>query len=182
MIVTISGLPGSGKTTMAKMLSERLGLAWYSMGNMRGKMAQELGITIDELNRRALTDPTSDRRVDEYQKALGEKEDNFISDGLMAAHFIPHAKKIFLTVDQDIAAERIFEDRKGHARSDEPAYASSAEVREALATRVQNNRDRYLNLYGYDYLDLENYDAVIDTTNTSPEEVFQKIKAAISPS
>jgi predicted cytidylate kinase len=179
MIITISGLPGSGKTTIAKMLSERLGLAWYSMGDLRGKMAADMGITIDELNTRALTDPTSDHKVDEYQKTLGEKNDNFISDGLMAAHFIPRAKKIFLTVDQNIAAERIFNDRRGPARSDEPAYASIAEVRETLTRRVQNNRERYLKLYGYDYLDPKNYDAVMNTTHSSPEEVFAKIQEVI---
>jgi cytidylate kinase len=39
MIITISGLPGSGKTTVARMVAERIGFRHYSAGNMRGEMA-----------------------------------------------------------------------------------------------------------------------------------------------
>ena len=48
MIITLAGLPGAGKTTIKNMLAETLEWKSYSMGDMRGKYAQELGITIDE--------------------------------------------------------------------------------------------------------------------------------------
>ncbi len=39
MIITIAGMPGSGKTTVAKILADKLNLKRYSMGDLRGKMA-----------------------------------------------------------------------------------------------------------------------------------------------
>ncbi|MBU0540313.1 AAA family ATPase, partial [Patescibacteria group bacterium] len=67
MIITISGVPGSGKTTVAKILAERLGMKFYSMGDLRGKMATERGLTIDELNKLGETEAFTDNDVDTYQ-------------------------------------------------------------------------------------------------------------------
>ena len=52
MIITISGKPGAGKTTVGKAVAARLGLEFYSMGDLRGKMASDRGLTIDELSKR----------------------------------------------------------------------------------------------------------------------------------
>ena len=41
MIITISGWPGSGKTSVGKLLSKKLGYQFYSMGDLRGKVALE---------------------------------------------------------------------------------------------------------------------------------------------
>ena len=56
MIITISGIPGSGKTTVGRMLAEKLGYKFYSIGDLRGKMAMERGMTIDQLNELGKTD------------------------------------------------------------------------------------------------------------------------------
>ena len=109
MIITISGMPGSGKTTVAKLLAKRLGYEHYSMGDLRGKMAMERGISIDELNKLGEKESWTDKEADDYQKKLGETEDNFVTDGRTGFHFIPHSRKIFLKVDLRIGAERIKE-------------------------------------------------------------------------
>ncbi|MCX6741353.1 MAG: AAA family ATPase, partial [Candidatus Parcubacteria bacterium] len=46
MIITLSGKPGSGKTTVAKILAEKLGYKFYSTGDLRGQMAMKRGLTI----------------------------------------------------------------------------------------------------------------------------------------
>lgn len=178
MIITLAGLPGSGKTTQAKLLSEKLEFPWYSMGDMRGKMAQERGITIDELNELGLKEAFTDHEVDQYQQKLGINEDNFVIDGWLSWHFIPHSLKIFLNVDPDIAASRIYDEKRHGLNSDEPEYNSAQETKEILAKRVENSRERYQKYYQVDFLNPSNYDLVIDTTNLSPEEVFAKILAA----
>ncbi|MGH9879179.1 MAG: nucleoside monophosphate kinase, partial [Nitrososphaerales archaeon] len=50
MIITIAGRPGSGKTTVAKEVAKRLGFKHLSTGDMRGQLAMEHGLTIDQLN------------------------------------------------------------------------------------------------------------------------------------
>ena len=68
MIISISGVPGSGKTSVAKIIADKLGMNFYSMGNMRGKMALDRGMTIDELNALGEKEAFTDAEVDEYQK------------------------------------------------------------------------------------------------------------------
>ncbi|HBP00062.1 MAG: cytidylate kinase [Candidatus Uhrbacteria bacterium GW2011_GWF2_41_16] len=176
MIITLSGLPGSGKTTIAKLLAERFHMKWYSMGDMRGKMAQDRGLTIDELNALGTKEDFTDKEVDQYQKKLGETEDQFVIDSWMGWYFIPHSLKVFLTVDPDIAAQRIYEERRNDVQKDEPPYQSPEHAKQILAHRVQNSRERYLKYYGVDYQTPSNYDLIIDTTHLSPEEILSHIK------
>ena len=65
MIISIGGVPGSGKTSVAKILGQRLSMAFYSMGGLRAKMATERGLTIDELNALGEKDRTTDTSVDD---------------------------------------------------------------------------------------------------------------------
>ena len=94
MIISISGVPGSGKTSVGKLIAEQKGWPFYSIGGLRGKMALDRGITLDELNRLGETDPTTDTSVDDYARELGKKEDNFVIEGRLSWYFIPHAFKI----------------------------------------------------------------------------------------
>lgn len=178
MIVTVSGLPGSGKSTVAKMLAARLGYRFFSMGDLRGKAALERGLTIDEFN--ALPENT-DAVVDDYQKKLGETEDDLVVDGRISWHFIPRSVKVFLDVDPQVAAERIFAAKRGPGRGDEPAYRDVAHVRETLERRVASDAARYRALYGIDFADRSVYDLVVDTSAKTPEETLAAILAALPP-
>lgn len=179
MILTLTGLPGSGKSTIAEMLSKRLNMSWYSMGDLRGKMARERGISIDELNKIGETQAFTDKDVDSYQEKLGREQDNFIMDGRLSWHFIPQSFKIFLDVDEDEAARRIFEASKQGLRKDEEPYSSVEEVKERIRSRIASDQKRYKQYYNIGFLDRSNYDLVIDTTNLSPEEITEKILSAL---
>src|SRR5260221_8570041 len=144
MIISISGVPGSGKTSVAKLLAKQRGMTFYSMGGLRGKMALERGITIDELNRLGETDPTTDTSVDDYQRELGKKEDNFVIEGRLSWHFIPNSFKIFLGCDLHEAAKRIYGARKNEtSRDDEPLYANVEQAEKDIANRMASDDLRY---------------------------------------
>lgn len=175
MILSLTGLPGAGKSTIAKLLSEKLQMPWYSIGALRGKMAEERGITIDELNHIGEKHAFTDQEVDDYQTTLGKTQDHFIVDGRLAWHFIPHSYKIFLDVDSAVAAERIFLAAKAGLRPDEKPYASVKEVEEAITKRLASDQKRYEQYYQVDYLDRKNYDIVIDTTRLAPDEIVNHI-------
>ncbi len=176
MIITLSGLPGSGKSTVARMLAKRLGYQFFSMGDLRGQAALERGLTIDEFN--ALPENT-DTIVDEYQKKLGQTEDNLIIDGRISWHFIPESFKVFLDVDPQVGAERIFVGKRGANRGDEPEYRDAAHVRDTLAARVADDTVRYKKHYGIDFADRSVYDLVIDTSTQTPEETAAAILGAL---
>jgi predicted cytidylate kinase len=180
MIIALSGLAGSGKSTVKNLLAEKLGIKKYSAGDLRGKMALERGMTIDELNTLGMQESFTDKEVDDFQANLGKTEDNFVIDGWLSWHFIPHAKKIFLTVDPTVGAQRIFAARQHETdREDEPEYASLEATQEVLAARTANNSARYQKWYGVDFNDLSHYDLVIDTSHITPAEVVQKIEEFI---
>jgi len=175
MILTLTGVPGAGKSTIAAMLSKKLNMPWYSIGDLRGKMADEKGITIDELNTIGETQPFSDNEVDAYQEKLGREQDNFILDGRLSWHFVPQSFKIFLDVDEDEAANRIFEASKQGLRKDEKPYQSAQEVKESVHARLASDQKRYKQYYDVDYLDRSNYDLVIDTTTMTPDKIVEQI-------
>lgn len=182
MIISISGVPGSGKTSAAKMLAARLGMPFYSVGGLRGKMAMERGMTIDELNALGEKDATTDTTIDDYQRELGKKEDHFVIEGRLSWHFIPHSFKVLLTCDPQEAARRIFDARARNDgdRHDEAQTLTIEETRAQLDHRIESDRLRYKKYYNLDYQDPSHYDLVIDTTsNGGPERTMMTIAEAI---
>ncbi len=180
MIITLTGLPGAGKSTIAKLLSEKLGWPWYSMGDLRGKLAQERGMTIDEFNRLGETQAFTDHDVDAYQTKLGKEQNRLIIDGRLSWHFIPNSLKIFLDVNEDEAARRIFGAAQKGLRTDEKPYQSAEEVKQRVHDRLTSDQKRYQQYYQLDYLDRSNYDLVIDTTSLSPDQIVQTILDKLS--
>jgi len=176
MLLTLTGVPGAGKSTIAKMLSEKLNIPWYSMGDLRGKMAAERGMSIDEFNVLGETEAFTDQEIDDYQKKLGEKEKNLILEGRLSWYFVPHSFKIFLDVDEDEAAKRIFDASQKGLRKDEAPFLSPDDVKNRVRTRVESDMRRYQKYYGVNYLDHSNYDLVINTTNLSPEQIVMQIQ------
>ncbi|HNW55625.1 MAG TPA: (d)CMP kinase [bacterium] len=181
MIISFSGWPGAGKSAVAKRIAAELNWPYYSMGQMRRQAAKRRGLTLEEYNKLAMTDISTDLEVDEYQTKLGQEEDNFIVDGRTSWHFIPHSFKIFLSVDPVVGATRIFKELQASNERNEGDNLDSIEavVKNNLA-RVENDRQRYQKYFNIDVYDLANYDEVVDTTNIDLNQVVDKIKQLIN--
>jgi cytidylate kinase len=175
MIITIAGLPGSGKTTIAALLSKRLGVPWYSIGDLRGKMAAERGMTIDELNKLGEKLAFTDHEVDEYQKKLGERGEACIIEGRLSWYFIPNSFKVFLDVNPEVGAKRVLESSRGKERPDERRYRNLDEAREHIQYRLASDQQRYQKYYGVDVMNRSNYDFVLDTTDLAPEAIVETL-------
>ena len=76
MIITISGLPGSGKSTVARLLADKLRLKHYSTGDYMRKMAGDRHLTLAQLGQQAEKDKKIDEELDTWQIKLGLTEDN----------------------------------------------------------------------------------------------------------
>ena len=74
MIIALSGMPGSGKSTVAKQLAEKLGWPRYYIGGLRREAARKRGMTLEEYNKLGETDPATDKEVDEMQKNSAKKK------------------------------------------------------------------------------------------------------------
>jgi cytidylate kinase len=173
MKITISGLPGSGKSTVGKALAKKLNLRHFSAGDLQRQIAKERGISLLELGRIEEKDRTIDEEVDKRTIELGRKNDNFVMDARIAWHFIPNSIKIFLTVSLEEGARRIFND----FRPEEKENATVDKVKENIERREKSEQLRYKSYYNIDYADSQNYDIVVDTTKLTPEEVVDIIAA-----
>ena len=171
MIITISGKAGSGKSTIAKMLSKKLKLKHYSIGDIMRKMAAEKRMTLLELNKLAEKDKAIDFELDSRLKKLGKTEDNFVIDGRLTAFFIPHADaRIFLEANDKVRAQRIMKDKRHHEKS-----KNLKEMLKSIETREKSEKKRYRKYYNVDYTDKKLYNCVIDTTKMAPNQIVDKI-------
>lgn len=171
MIITISGRQGAGKTTIAKKLAKELNYDFISVGDLQGELALEKGITITELMTLEKTETNIHKEIDEKTKKLGETKDNFVVEGWLAYHFIPHSFKIFLIVDEKVGCERIFNDY----RPDEPKKETLEKTLENQRHRLKETQEGFQKAHGIDFLDQSQYDYILDTTNLTPEQITQKI-------
>ena len=116
MIITISGTPGSGKSTVAKILVEKLNLERIYVGGIRRDLAKSKNMTLEELNQYALNHPETDVDVDKeaakLAKELNKSNRDVIVEGRVQFHFIPESIKIYIKVDLEEGARRIWEQIK----------------------------------------------------------------------
>src|SRR3989338_777396 len=153
MRITISGKAGSGKSTVAKLLSEKLNLRHYSIGDLMRAMAKEKGISLIELNRLAETDKSIDLELDGKLKELAKSKDNLVVDGRLTAFFIPNADvRVFLETEDKTRAERILKDKREHEKSKD-----IDEMTEKIKKREDSEKKRYMQYYGADYCDKKLY-------------------------
>lgn len=172
MNITISGSLGSGKSTVCNSLNER-GFELVSAGQIFRKTAERMNITINELNRLAEEDDSYDRKVDISIREKGCLAEFTIFDSRMAWYFVPNSFKVFLYLDADIAADRVFNGDKRVAEN----YKNVEEAKESLVLRASREKKRYEELYQVDIFDMSNYDLVVDVAGKTPSDVIDEIMA-----
>lgn len=161
MKISITGDLGSGKSTIAKLLSKKLGFDYISTGAIFREIAKEYGVEVLDLNKHALTDTTIDDRVDGKLKEYNECTRDIIIDSRLAWHFVPNSHKFYFEVDSNIAANRVLGDKE---RQNEQAYHDLGSAYTALQERKKTENKRYLERYGIDCENIHNYDIVVNTS------------------
>ncbi|MBU1201870.1 MAG: (d)CMP kinase [Nanoarchaeota archaeon] len=170
MKITITGVSGSGISTVSKLLAEKLNYKHYSAGNMRREMAKQRGVDIHGLNKIGMNDSSTDNIVDFEMERIGKEQDNFVFDAKIGYHFIPDSYKIFLTGDLNVRAKRVFDARRGSEK-----YETINQAKEMIEERKNNDYERYLKHYNFKLFEDVKFDLIVDTTNILPEQVVEKI-------
>lgn len=140
-------------------------------------MAADRGLTLEALNALGEKEDWTDREVDEYQRTLGQREKDFVIEGRTSFYFIPHSLKLFFDVAPEVGAQRIFHDVQSGKRPPESVNAMTLDsVRDMLNRRIASDVVRYQQYYGIGNIyDPKHYDAVIDTTNLTPDQMFDRV-------
>lgn len=170
MIITITGSLGSGKSTIGKILADKLNYEYISGGSIFRKIAQEHGEDINEINKEAEVNSKLDYEVDMYLKGLSWR-DNLVIDSRLAWHFIENSIKIYLYTDLETAIDRISKSD----RTTEGNIKNKQELMKNLTERRKSEIKRFKRIYGIDIEDKRNYDLVIDTDKLEPLDVVERV-------
>lgn len=173
-LVTIGGEPGCGKTSVAKLVAEKIGAKYFSTGLIQRAIAASRGISTLELNIASETDSTIDELIDSRTRELVTLGGDSIVDSRLAWHFLPRALKIFLICPLEVAASRVSAQNRSHE-----LYQSTTDAISALSARYKSESLRFQSTYGATLGTLRNYDLVVDSTFMDPNQIAEIIVKCI---
>ena len=162
--IVISGDIGTGTSTLAKNLAEKLGYQVISFGNYFRKYAKDHQIELwDKLKVPEEWEYQMDK---DFHKKL-ETEEKLVIDGHYQGYLsrdIDHVYRILLICDPKPSQERIL--KRSHTHE---------ETLETISKRRQGLKDSFKKLYGEaDYFDPQLFQLVIDTGEFNEAQTLDK--------
>ncbi len=180
IVICISGMAGTGKSTLAKKLAQKYGLKYCSGGDALRTLAAEQGNNsagngwwespegLRFLERRK-TDSTFDKAVDNKLLEFAE-EGNVLLDSWTMPWLVKGGFKIWLAASVEKQAQRI------SGRDNMTVDQSLA----ALKEKEAKTKAIYKELYGFSLgEDFSPFDLILDTDNLSADEVFEVLSKVV---
>ena len=165
MIITVGGLAGTGTTTTAELLSEKLDIPYISAGFVFRQMASERGMSVLEFSEFAEGNDDIDKEIDKRQAELAKSAENLIVEGRLSAYFVEADLKLWLVTPFDVRSSRIAE-----------RESKSVDVaKEEIITRENSEALRYMDIHNIDIKNMDIYDLIINTDTFDPEQVSEII-------
>lgn len=168
-LITISGTPGSGTTTVASSLADLLGYDLVDAGKMFRELAAERNLDLNELLADAEATDRIDRSLDTRLQRIVQQHD-FQATGLVMearlAGWIAGGEalfKVWLDAPQDVRESRL-------EPLNESIPVAQREVREAA---------RYKAHYDIDMYNTEIYDLVLNTARWGEQAVAELVIQAL---
>ena len=163
-IITISGTPGSGKSTVAQILEKKLGLRYIYSGEIFRKLAAKHEMSLEEFGRYCENNRDIDQELDNSQLEILRKG-NVILEGRLSG-WLAHkhniqAVKIMIDADIQTRAKRIVKREGGDAEK----------RRQEILKREKSELLRYKQYYDIDLKNNSIYDIVIDSADKTAEEI-----------
>lgn len=171
MLITISGLPGSGTTTVSRLVADELGLERVPGGEVFRQLAAEAGMSLAEFGAFAQDHPEIDIELDRRLTELAADGGRVIESRLAG----------WLTSRAGLDAVRVWIDCSDLIRAERVALRDGTSIEEAVAdnaARAALEHARYLAVYEIDLADRSTYDLVLESTAAPATELADLITTA----
>lgn len=169
-LIAIAGAPGTGTTTLSKILSDRLKMPHVYAGAVFREMAKEHDMSLAEFGAYAEMHPEIDRSVDLRMIAIAQKG-GCILEGRMVAWQCReagvNALKLLLEAPEDVRARRVAT-REGRENVEE--------VLRENRHREASEAKRYREIYGVDPNDPRLYDLVLSSEDKLPARLAEIVE------
>jgi cytidylate kinase len=153
LVITVAGPHGSGRSTQARFIAESFDLRYISAGMVFRERAEELGLSLEEMSRKASVDRDFDNYLDARTKEESRRGGVVIDATLSGWMAEDPDLRIYLSCPLDERVRRIAE-REGRALG---------EVDGETRFREENELRRFRELYRVDLEDLSIYDLAVNT-------------------
>lgn len=173
-IVTITGETGSGVSTVTRKLAESLEYRRFSAGGLFRNIARQHDMTVEELNDYADKNEGIDREIDILIRKLGGGNE-VVLDARLGYYWIHDSFRVYLQVDPDTAAHRIYADISEGKRYEDGATTLEQTIL-VLQMQAESTQKRYLGNYGVDISNTKPFDLIVDTDGKTPDEIVAQIK------
>ncbi|MEM0360201.1 MAG: AAA family ATPase [Candidatus Diapherotrites archaeon] len=186
MIVIVSGLPGSGKSTLVEKIAREFNLKPVFASGILKQIRERERVDFESAEKGAgfweslegknftkqrEKELDFDKKLDQELLRIASSGDNLVFDSrTMPWLFKGKAFKIWLKASLETCAKRIAKRDKKKAK----------EILEGLRERFEADKRIYKKLYGFELdADFSPFDLVLDTEKMNAEKVFEKVKAEI---
>ncbi len=171
MRLSISGPPGSGKTTVCALVAKKLECEYVLIGQIFRQLATERGVDLETFGRLAEEDETIDMELDKRMLAIATSKENIVLEGRLTGALLKSRKvavfAVYVDADEVVRAQRIAQ-REG---------ADTDRVLREMRKRERSERKRYKAYYGIDPSDRSLYDLWLDSTKSTAEDIADTVVA-----
>jgi cytidylate kinase len=170
LLITVSGSPGSGVTTLCERLAETLDCGHVSGGEVFRRIADDRGLSLRELTAEASASGEIDRELDRRLQRIAREwagaDKPFVLESRLAGWLAGDEAdlRIWLDAPDEVRVERT---------RDREELGAEMRVREVL------DESRYASRYGIDLNDRSIYDLTVNTARWSPEGTLGIVLAAV---